>query len=307
MKTMYIASNNSFETGHFVGDMLGIVKVAWLFARNEPHEQYVLSLHEGEPLNFLWDRFMRKHGVRVVFDRWDKGDRDERYRQFDARRAARRVHDIPFDTYKEMYPRLDGGPRQGALCDGVERGLGRRNIFEYYYFGQEQCHDDPVGTTEFGRGVIDLPAPSLGPHDTDGPSLWLAPHEKCEGNRVFTHAFWADVVGRLLEAGVRVTVNDGGTPFMAGFAHPRFARAYPPFGELLGIIRRQHMVVCGNTGIGWVAGACEAPLVAAERDLIFTEYSFEKSGLRSLRAVIREPDPTAAARTILDALDDLAD
>jgi len=56
MSTMYIASNNCTERGYFLGDVLGLIKTAWLFVRSEPHTQYIMSLHEREPLNFLWAR-----------------------------------------------------------------------------------------------------------------------------------------------------------------------------------------------------------------------------------------------------------
>lgn len=130
MSTMYIACNNTMPRGYFLGDILTVIKAAWMFVENEPHDHVVLSLHDREPLNFLWDKFIADNLVTVIYDRWDQGNRDAQFAAFGERLTSRRVKDIPFDTYKELYPRLDGGARQHILC-GRENGIGRKNIFSY--------------------------------------------------------------------------------------------------------------------------------------------------------------------------------
>ena len=57
--TMYIAANNTMERGYFLGDVITLIKVAYLFVDNEPHDRVLLSLHHHDQLNFLWDRFLR--------------------------------------------------------------------------------------------------------------------------------------------------------------------------------------------------------------------------------------------------------
>jgi hypothetical protein len=149
-----------------------------------------------------------------------------------------------------------------------------------------------------GKGLVDAPEW----RKPDRPRVFLAPHEKCQGNRHFTLRFWEQVALELLRCGVEVTVNDPGSPFMAACRHPNFHRAFPMFRELFQELCSHSLVLGGNTGIGWAAGACGVPLVAAEKDLILSEYSFEKSGVESLVAVVREPDVRETVRIVLAAI-----
>jgi predicted O-methyltransferase YrrM len=294
---MYIAANNCLERGYFLGDVLVLIKTARLFVANEPHGRIILSLHRDDPLNFLWDGFIRDTAATVVLDDWDRPNRPRQYEVLDRRRVERRVQGMPFATYKELYPRLDGGDRQRVLC-GRENGLGRRNIFEYTYYGQEEWADVLAGSTDFGPDVIAAPSPAR----LTTRTAFLAPHEKCQRNRYFTLAFWKNLCGRLLAEGVALIVNDNGR-FFPRWNPPGLTRSFLPFAELVEQIARQRLVVCGNTGIGWAAAATGTPFIALEKDLIFGEYSFVKCGCRSLVATQTEPDPETVAQAVLAFLD----
>jgi hypothetical protein len=143
MPTAYIACNNCRERGYFLGDVLGMIKVAWLWAENERYDKYLLSVHRSEPLNFLWQRFVRENNVEVLYDDWPKFNKRRQYEEFGRRFNERAVHGRPFDVYKELYPRVEGHDRQHILC-GRENGLGRANIFEYYYYGQQVFAECPA-------------------------------------------------------------------------------------------------------------------------------------------------------------------
>jgi hypothetical protein len=296
---MYIAANNCLERGYFLGDVLVLCKVAWLFVRNEPHDQIILSLHAHDPRNWVWSRFIRENHATVVYDDWPKGPKEIQYSQWAQRRSTRLVSSIPFDTYKELYLRPDGGDRQGFLC-GAERGLGRRNIFEYYYFGQETHAESPHSSTSFGTDLIDVPQVA---RRTDR-CVFIAPHEKCQGNRVFTHAFWRELVRTLLAKDIAAVLNDEGR-FCREIESPVLSYDFAPLESIAETIAGHRLVLCGNTGIGWVAGAVGTPLIACERTdaMVFGEYSFQKCHVESLRAVIAEPSVEQAMHAVLTELD----
>ena len=276
-----------------MGDVLGIIKTAKVMIENERPDHILLSLHDDDPLNFLWERFVRENLVTVVHDRWDKTCKHQQYEIFGQRRASRRVKGVSFDVYKELYPRLDGGDRQHILC-GEERGFGRRNIFEYYYYGQESFIEHPTGTATFGDDIIDVPDVQR----LTSRSVFLAPYEKCQGNRIFTIPFWQQVTLKLLQAGFIVVVNDQDS-FFPECHHSDLIRTFKPFPELIRQIAEQPLVVCGNTGIGWVAAATNTPFIALERDMIFSEYSFEKCGCESLIETINTPDADLVVERII--------
>lgn len=297
MSAIYIGANNCIERGYFLGDVLVGIKCAWLFIQNEPSSHVILSLIDRDPLNFLWQKFIADNEATVVFEAWPKGDIHHHYGTLNRRLEEMAVRGIPFATYKELYTRMDGGNRQHRLC-GSERGLGRKNVFEYYYYGQATFQPEPKNTTDFGPDVIDIP-PVERTHDR---SVLIAPHEKCQGNRIFTHEFWTRVVRGLLDAQVEVTVNDQGG-FMESVVSPRFHRSFLPFVPLIAQVAAQRLVVSGNTGLGWVAAAVGTPLIAMEKDMLFSEYSFQKCGCRSLKRIIEESDSDRVIAAILHELD----
>jgi hypothetical protein len=274
-------------------------QVAWLFVRNEPHDRIILSLHAHDPLNWTWSRFIRENHATVVYDDWLKGPKEIQYSHWAQRRSTRLVSSIPFDTYKQLYPRLDGGDRQGFLC-GTERGLGRRNIFEYYYFGQETHVELLLGSTSFGTYLIEVPRI---PRKTDR-CVFVAPHEKCQGNRVFTHAFWRELVHALLAVDIAVVLNDDGR-FCREITSPLLSYDFAPLERIAETIASHRLILCGNTGIGRVVGAVGTPLIACENAdaMAFGEYSFQKCGVESLRAVLAEPSVEQVMHAVLAELD----
>ena len=297
MSTMYFAATHTLQRGYFLGDVIGIIKSSWIMADSEPHEDYVLSLMRDDPLTFLWDRFIREHRAEVIWDAWEPGNRERQYSEFDARRVSKLVKGRRFDTYKELYPRLDGSDRQ-SIFNGGETGLGRSNIFEYYYFGQPRCDElpPPVKSLEFGRGVVDMP-----PHAPTEPlSAYIAPWEKCQGNQVYTHDFWREVVQKLLDAGVRVALNDNRGLMPPNFQHERLHVMFPEFRHLAAEMAQYTVTLSGNTGIGWMAGAGEYPLLVCEHpSMCFVEYGFEKCGFQSLKHTQVDPKPDElVARTL---------
>jgi len=296
---MYIAVDNCLQRGYCLGDVIGQIKVAELFVLNEPHERTLMSLLVNDPLNFLWDGFIERHKVEVLWDDWeDRGNRSVQYKNFETRLDTKEVHGIHFDTYKELYPRIDGGFRQKILC-GIENGLGRKNIFEYYYFGQQHSVDKPKASEYFEPGLIPVPE-----HKRENSrSVFLAPLEKCQLNRHFTWGFWGDVIDRLLKQEIEVTLNDNtwlGNQFVG---RPHFQRTFLPFGELITQIAEATMVACGNTGIGWVAGSTNTPLFALEKQMVLAEYSFEKCGVQSMVRLTDSTDATIVARLIQEELE----
>jgi hypothetical protein len=251
---------------------------ARLIVECDPHEHYILSLNPRHPLNFVFDKFIRDYGVRVIYDDWPVGRHGHMFEEFERRRKTRVVDGVAFDTYKELYRRVDGANRQGVLC-GKERGLGRRNIFEYYVFGQETVPEVCENGASFGADSLGFVRGELVPEDC----VFVAPHAVSQTNEVFTLDFWALVISRLVALGLRVTVN---TPDTGRFGtHPRIAYTYH-HGDLPGMfaeVSRQRLVLCGNTGIGWVAAAHGVPMIAGEPSFFwFMDYRYRECGVRSV-------------------------
>jgi hypothetical protein len=215
------------------------------------------------------------------------------------RLKSRKVKDIYFDTYKELYPRLDGGNRQVVLC-GRENGLGRKNIFEYYYYGQQEYKEHIFGFTIFTSNIIDVPKIER----KNNKSVFIAPHEKCQGNRFFTLDFWKKIVTELLKLNIEVTINDKGN-FCNDIKSNLLRYSFVPFNELPLVIAREQLVLCGNTGLGWMASAVDTSLIAFEKDMIFAEYAFHKCGLTSLLHTISEPEVQKTVNIIKNTVDNL--
>lgn len=291
MTTLYIACNHTIERGYFLGDAIVCRKMADVFRDNVRADNTIISLMDSGPLQWVWDGFQCDD---IVRDSWgDRGSQPMQYKVFDERIRAGEVNGVPFTSYRELYPRLDGGLRQGVLC-GEEAGLGRKNIFEYFYYGQNEVEDNPIGLDRFDP-LFDIECEKY-----QGRVL-IAPLEKCQGNVVFTHEMWKDVIKKLLESGIAVTVNTG-PDFMCGFSHPLLRVEYPPLDRVHKEVAKYPLVVCGNTGIGWVAGAVGVPLLACERDMAFSEYGFKRCGVSSLIDIIDEPDVTLITKSIVENL-----
>ena len=298
MTTMLIANNPTRENGSFMGDQLCYLKVAHLFVQNEKPDRVIMSMSPGNEMNFVWNKFIRDYEVEVVWDDWNPGDWTSRWAAWDRWRTERKLlNGITFDLYRELYLRIHGAQRQTILC-GFERGLGRRNIYEYVYFGQENmpesCH---------GSDVYDctIDHPTL----TSIRDVYISPHCKTQGNYVFTfghpNAFWESVVRRLLSEGVTVTVgyDDGHGKFYDDEwrGNQYYMRHWGTHEQWVERVCQHKLVCCGNTGTGWVAAATGVPLLTMEPpNSQMPDHRYRECGLRNLVDVVSEPDPEHVAR-----------
>jgi hypothetical protein len=132
--------------------------------------------------------------------------------------------------------------------------------------------------------------------------VFIAPHEKCHGNGVFTHAFWEQVILNLTRSGICVTLNDD-RGFMQNAEGPLLKRTFLPFRQLIEQVAAQRLVLAGNNGVGWLAGAIGTPLLAVERNGLLPEYEFTKCGVTSLVAAIADPDAPRVVDRVLHYLD----
>ena len=313
MSTMLIANNCTRENGQFCGDQLCYLKAAYLFVQNAPPDvdRIVMAMSPGNEMAFLWEKFIEVHNVQVVYDDLNPGDNDGRWAMWDRWRASRKIGDTPFDIYKELFLRIHGAHRQHVLC-GSERGLGRRNIYEYLWFGQEDRPDAPPRdwvSEWFNHGVATsytysgrTPDDHLIHHParTHERDVYISPHAKTQGNQVFTFDFWAEVVHRLVDAEVTVTVGYDGyfCPELNG--HPYFQRYWGDHRAWMEQICRHRLVACGNTGTGWLAAACGVPMITMEPpNSVMADHRYRECGLRNIVEVVSEPDPHYVAKQIV--------
>ena len=307
MATMLIALNAAEEGGQFLGDQLCSLKVAYLFCQNENPSKVILSVSPQNRLNCFWQKFIKAYDVEVVYDSWNPGDWPTRWENWDRWRTERQIEGRPFDMYRELYRRIDGGNRQRVLCGG-ENGLNRNNIFEYLYYGQENftlgCPSITIKEGEhFGSELIDhptLPAER---------GVYIAPYAKCQRNDVFTmEGFWTNVVTQIVEAGVSVTVGFNGQFCEHLNGHSLYQKF---FGEdphcwekVQHEMCRHKLIACGNTGIGWLAFASGMPVIAMQHvGSQMPDYHYDKCGCKSLVELIREPDADYVARRIVQEVE----
>ena len=301
MSVMCIAFNGTTAMGQFLGDTIVSIKAAYLMARAVPCSKYILTLSRKGELNFLWQKFIDTFNCSVFYDQFDAGNMDVRFAHWDKWRRERCIEVNPgevwrFDHYRELYRRIDGGMRQSALC-GSERGLGRKNIFEYLYFGQEDKPEECVGGDSFGGDLIYY---KLAPPEWD---VFVSPEAKCQGNSVFTMEFWDKVIRKLVAAGVKVTCNNRG-PFAEDLTGDHYHRIFPPFRDLPEEVCKHRLVCCGNTGIGWVAGATGVPLLAMQPpDSNMQDYRYEWCGVKSLVEFVETPDVDYVVRRVQEELE----
>jgi hypothetical protein len=300
VRTMYLAFSHTEQSGMKIGDHITCAHAMRLMMENDPCERYVISLNPRDALAFVFDQIILEFNMEVVFDDWPPGDTDFIYRNLDERRRHREVNGIPFHVYKELYLRIHGGLRQGSLC-GHERGLGHRNIHEYYTYGQETCPHHCFGSTTFSRHSLGFKwRPTASKR-----SCFVAPHAFSQTNSFFTLEYWGMVIEKLLAERVAVTVN---THLDGRFGtHPLLTYSFKP-GDLRGLfdqIGQQRLVVCGNTGIGWIAGAHGVPLIAGEPHVPwqFQDYRYRECGVQSLVGIFDTNDPGHAARMAVQYLD----
>lgn len=300
MDTMLIAFNGTHETGQHLGDTIVSLKAAWLFAQNQHNpkcEKILLTLSPGHDLNFLWDKFVRAYAVEVIYDSFHAGNLDQRYVSWDQWRAQREIEGRPFTVYKELHRRVDGGMRQGKLC-GHEAGLGRKNVFEYLYYGQEKVDEPCQGSGHFGSELVDYPAARR------RRAVLIAPYAKCQGNQVFTFQYWDAVVRGLVAKGVDVTVNYNGAFCDDLNERGNYRKIFPDMKGLMHEVCDHKLVACGNTGVGWMAAACGVPLLGMQpHDSHFQDYRYEWCGVRSLVEILDKPDHDYCVRRIVEELE----
>lgn len=274
----YIAFSHTPDSGFKIGDTIVAAHVVRLFCQNCPHDEWILTLNPQNELNFCFEQVCKDHNIRVLHDVWQPGDINHLNRCMAERRSSRMVHEFSFNTYKEIYRRTDGGAKQIGLC-GAEKGLNRKNIFEYYFFGQEQAPDECKGGDRFTSASLGWQWTPEAP----SRSVFVAPHAYSQGNGVFTMDYWREVINRLLIAGIAVTVN---TPNQGLFGvHPSLTYSYHegPIRGLFDQIARQQLVLCGNTGIGWIAAAHGVPLIAGQPKFFwFLDYRYDWCGAQSV-------------------------
>ncbi len=294
MSTLLIANNCTRENGSFCGDQLCYIKVAQLFIQNQPDvDHIIMSVSPGNEMGFLWTKFIDQYKVELVHDTWNPGDWPARWTAWDKWRAERNIEGRPFDHYRELYLRIHGAQRQNILC-GMERGLGRRNIYEYAYFGQEHLPDTCTGADVYD---VEIDHPPL-THERD---VYISPHCKTQGNVTFTFDYWSAVVRKLLDAGVTVTVGYDGYFCEDLHGHPLYRKHWGSHRAWMEQVCRHRIVACGNTGTGWLAAACGVPLFTMEPpNSCMADHRYRECGLRNLVEVMDAPDADYCARRLIE-------
>lgn len=315
MTTMLIAQNETRESGSFMGDQLCSLKAAYLFVENTPGmDKVIMSVSRANEMHFLWTKFVEKYDVELVWDDWNPGDWNSRWTAWDKWRTERSIEGRPFDHYRELYLRIHGGTRQTLLC-GSERGLGRANIYEYWYFGQENMPELPPVDSDcpssthggkfsvhgvptrysFGSDLIHHPVPM------PTRDVYISPMAKTQGNYTFTFDFWSDVAHRLIDSDVSVTV--GYDRYFCGDLenHPLYRRHWGDHEQWMCAVCSHKFVACGNTGTGWLAAACGVPMVTMEPPHSqMPDHRYRECGLRNIVEVVSEPDAEYVARRITE-------
>ncbi len=293
---MLIANNCTVESGSFMGDQLCALKACYLFVENEPDiDKIIMTMSPNNTINFIWQKFIDKYKIEIMWDDWNPGDWTARWAAWDKWRAERHINGTPFRAYREHYLRIHGGQRQSVLC-GYERGLGRRNIYQYWYCGQENCPEELPEEVDWFDDSLTY-HPELNPTR----DVYIAPHCKTQGNYVFTFDFWSQVVRRLIEAGVSVTVGYD-QPFCDDlWNHPLYKRYWGNHEEWFREVSTHKLVACGNTGTGWVAAACGVPMITMEPvGSQMPDHRYRECGLRNIIEVLVEPDSLYCSRRIID-------
>lgn len=283
MATMLIANNCTVESGSFMGDQLCALKTCYLFVENQPDvDKIIMSMSPRNELHFLWTKFIEKYNVEVIWDSFDAGDWPTRFASWDKWRAERQIEGRHFDHYREHYLRIHGAQRQTALC-GCERGLGRKSIFEYWLAGQENCPDTFPGADWFDDSLIHHPQLS------QIRDVYISPHCKTQGNYTFTFSFWEDVVRRLLDNDVTVTVGFNG-PFLEWDEHnrhPNYLKYWGDYKQWMTKVCRHKLVACGNTGTGWLAAACGVSMITMEpHNSVMADHRYRECGLKNIIEVV---------------------
>ncbi len=279
MSTLLIANNCTRESGSFCGDQLCALKAAHMFAQEPGIDKILMSMSPGNEMLFLWQKFIDDYKIELIYDNWNLGDWSARWQAWDKWRKEREIEGRKFDHYRELYLRIHGAQRQTLLC-GSERGLGRRNIYEYWVAGQENTPDLFPGSDVYD---VEIYHPLL----TPTRDVYISPHCKTQGNITFTFEYWSQVVHKLIDAGVTVTVGYNGH-FCDGLTgHPLYKKHWGDHRAWMEQLCQHKIVACGNTGTGWLAAACGVPLLTMEpHNSVMVDHRYRECGLRNLVEVI---------------------
>ena len=296
MTSMLIAFNGTRENGQFMGDQLCYLKTAYAMAENRPADcdKILLAMSPTNEMHFLWQKFIDVTPCEVVYDTFHPGDNPQRWAAWDKWRSERHIEGRPFKYYRELYLRIHGAQRQHALC-GSERGLGRKNIYEYLLYGQEDLGDNYTGTDWFDDSLVYHPA------HTPIRDVYISPHCKTQGNATFTFEYWEAVVRRLIDAGISVTVGYPG-PFCDNLlGNPLYTKHWGDFKQWMDQLCQHKIVACGNTGTGWLAAACGIPLFTMEPpNSVMADHRYRECGLRNIVEVMDTPDYEYCAQRLIE-------
>lgn len=291
---MLIANNCTRESGSFMGDQLCSLKTAYLFAAELGVDHIIMSVSPNNEMGFLWKKFIDTYNIELVYDNWNSGDWSARWSAWDKWRTEREIEGKKFDLYRELYLRIHGAQRQRVLC-GSERGLGRRNIYEYWVAGQENAPDTFPDADWFDDTLIYHP-PLKPVRD-----VWISPHAKTQGNVTFTFEFWSSVIHRLVDAGITVTVGYDGYFCEDLNGHPLYRKYWGTHEQWMEQLCQHKLVACGNTGTGWLAAACGVPMITMEPpNSQMPDHRYRECGLRNIVEVVDSPDAEYVAKRIME-------
>lgn len=269
--------------GIYLGDAITCLMVLYEIIKTHPNATTYLLVHPNGEFNFLFDYTILRFNVRVI--QVTTNTYDERRRIENEIARTKMFRGIQFDKYFELYPRLEGGPRQGFLC-GYEKGLGRQGVIEYYYYGQQ----DPPELDYVMQSVFELYHVNV-PKEKD---IFYVPFEKCQGNSIFTLSFHELLIGTLIDKGYSITINAPNNQYRM------FANccdiSYLEKHEFAQEVKKHRLVIAGNTGVGWFALLLGVPLLAFEyRYQNLRDYNFFRHPNSSLYAYLEKPDVDMAS------------
>jgi len=293
--TLLIANNCTRESGSFCGDQLCALKAAYLFVENTPNVgKVIMSMSPKNEMDFFWQKFIDKYEIEVINDDFNPGDWNARWGAWDKWRKERKIEGRSFDTYRELYLRIHGAQRQTLLC-GFERGLGRKNIYEYWYFGQENMPETCPGSHWYDDTLM-YHSPLTPERD-----VYISPHCTTQGNITFTFDYWSRVVHKLIDAGVTVTVGYDGYFCEELAGHPLYKKHWGDHKQWMEQVCRHKIVSCGNTGTGWLAAACGTPLFTMEPpNSQMPDHRYRECGLRNIVEVMDTPDADYCAKRLIE-------
>lgn len=304
---LLISFNGTEDNGQFLGDQLCSLKTAWLFCQHAPPDvdKFIISFSPNNRLGLFWQKLIDTYSMDVVYDTWNPGDWPIRHANWDHWRKTREIEGRKFTYYRELHRRCGGGERQTVLC-GRENGLRRRNVFEYWYYGQEDFRDNYCDGQHIAGGATFDESLIYHPTIPADRGVYICPHAKCQGNFVFTFDYWEAVVKRCIDHGISVTWgHDGGHWCQQFDGHSLFKRYWgPTFKDLMDEVCRHRLVACGNTGVGWLAFACGLPVLAMQPvNSNMPDYRYEICGAKTLVEFLEQPDADYCARRIKEEVD----